>query len=434
MSIAINEDHVALADTVAAFPDPARLADRGPGLPRRRPRGPPRLLGRAGGLGWLGLHLGEDVGGSGFELEELVVVAEQTGRALMPGPFLPTVIASAAVQSAGTDEQRPACCPAWPTARSPPVALDGDVTVADGKASASCAPRSGRDRRPAAGPGRKRRRRRDAAATPVRPPIRSPACRSRCPTTSTPAAAPAGHPGRRPAETVAGGAGALVDSARLLFSAEAVGIAGVHRAGRRVRQRASAVRSADRHVPGGQHHCANMLVATRAGHPATCGTRLAPAGTDAFLRRCGRRRHPGDPGLRTCAPSWNIQVHGGIGFTWEHRRPHVPASGLLRSSGSSPPTTPPALTEVHLLRCVRRSVTIGCRRGRGVPGRGPDLRRADQGASPRMSSAPADRLRLRDAALAGAVGSRRRAVEQLVIEQEFSAAGVQKPATASPAG
>ncbi|HNB95923.1 MAG TPA: acyl-CoA dehydrogenase family protein, partial [Microthrixaceae bacterium] len=136
MSIAINEDHVALADTVAAF-----LTQRG-SLTEARARldGAPEALpdfwGELAGLGWLGLHLGEDVGGSGFGLEELVVVAEQTGRALMPGPFLPTVIASAAVQSAGTDEQRARLLPGLADGSvTAAVALDGDVTVSDGKAS-----------------------------------------------------------------------------------------------------------------------------------------------------------------------------------------------------------------------------------------------------------------------------------------------------------
>ena len=40
-------------------------------------------------LGWLGLHLPEEVGGSGYGLPELVVVLQELGRAAAPGPFLP---------------------------------------------------------------------------------------------------------------------------------------------------------------------------------------------------------------------------------------------------------------------------------------------------------------------------------------------------------
>src|SRR5215470_10696615 len=46
-------------------------------------------------LGWLGLHLPEEYEGSGFGLPELVVVVEALGRAVAPGPFVPTVCASA---------------------------------------------------------------------------------------------------------------------------------------------------------------------------------------------------------------------------------------------------------------------------------------------------------------------------------------------------
>ncbi len=57
-------------------------------------------------LGWLGLHLPEDVGGSGYGIEELVIVVEELARAIAPGPFVPTVIASALIAAAGDDDLR----------------------------------------------------------------------------------------------------------------------------------------------------------------------------------------------------------------------------------------------------------------------------------------------------------------------------------------
>ena len=57
-------------------------------------------------LGWLGLHVGEQYGGAGFGLPELVVVVEEFGRAVAPGPFVPTVICSAVIAAAGNDDQR----------------------------------------------------------------------------------------------------------------------------------------------------------------------------------------------------------------------------------------------------------------------------------------------------------------------------------------
>jgi alkylation response protein AidB-like acyl-CoA dehydrogenase len=57
-------------------------------------------------LGWLGLHLSEEYGGSGFGLVELAGVLEELGRVAAPGPFLPTVMASAIVADRGSDELR----------------------------------------------------------------------------------------------------------------------------------------------------------------------------------------------------------------------------------------------------------------------------------------------------------------------------------------
>src|SRR6266700_5080765 len=42
--------------------------------------------------GLFGLHLPEDAGGQGYGVPELAVVLEETGRALLPGASLPTVL------------------------------------------------------------------------------------------------------------------------------------------------------------------------------------------------------------------------------------------------------------------------------------------------------------------------------------------------------
>jgi alkylation response protein AidB-like acyl-CoA dehydrogenase len=44
--------------------------------------------------GWIGMHLPESAGGLGLGLVELAVVAEETGRACVPGPFLGTLWAA----------------------------------------------------------------------------------------------------------------------------------------------------------------------------------------------------------------------------------------------------------------------------------------------------------------------------------------------------
>ncbi|MER7078020.1 Acyl-CoA dehydrogenase [Saccharopolyspora kobensis] len=57
--------------------------------------------------GLFGLHLPESVGGAGFGLLELAVVLEELGRNMAPGPFLPTVLASAVLLEAGHHEHLP---------------------------------------------------------------------------------------------------------------------------------------------------------------------------------------------------------------------------------------------------------------------------------------------------------------------------------------
>jgi alkylation response protein AidB-like acyl-CoA dehydrogenase len=61
--------------------------------------------------GWLGLHVAEEDGGEGFGLVELAVILEELGRALFPGPLLPTVLAAAVVARGGGGEVRAAVLP-----------------------------------------------------------------------------------------------------------------------------------------------------------------------------------------------------------------------------------------------------------------------------------------------------------------------------------
>ncbi len=57
--------------------------------------------------GWLGIVYPEEDGGSGLGLVDLVVLMEEMGRAVMPGPFLSTVLlGGAAIAEAGSPAQR----------------------------------------------------------------------------------------------------------------------------------------------------------------------------------------------------------------------------------------------------------------------------------------------------------------------------------------
>lgn len=57
-------------------------------------------------LGWLGLCLPEESGGSGLNFEDLVVVLEETGRSLYPSPFLSSTLAAMLLAEATRQEEQ----------------------------------------------------------------------------------------------------------------------------------------------------------------------------------------------------------------------------------------------------------------------------------------------------------------------------------------
>ncbi|HEY7565630.1 MAG TPA: acyl-CoA dehydrogenase family protein [Acidimicrobiia bacterium] len=67
----------------------------------------PQLWAEMGRMGWLGMAIPEDYGGAGYGHLELSVLFEETGRSLLPAPFFSTVgLGGAAILEAGSDEQR----------------------------------------------------------------------------------------------------------------------------------------------------------------------------------------------------------------------------------------------------------------------------------------------------------------------------------------
>ena len=57
-------------------------------------------------LGWLGLTIPEQYGGAGLGWVDFVVLLEETGRSLFPSPLISTTLAAAAIQDAGSEEQK----------------------------------------------------------------------------------------------------------------------------------------------------------------------------------------------------------------------------------------------------------------------------------------------------------------------------------------
>src|ERR1700733_9771051 len=136
MPIAISEEHRALAQSVARFLTDHQSRAAARSLLDAEVDERPAFWAELGGLGLLGLHVPEELGGSGFGLAETLVVAEQMGRYLAPGPFVPTVIASAVLAAAGSDELRKRLLPGLADGSViGAAALGGEVTYSGGVAT-----------------------------------------------------------------------------------------------------------------------------------------------------------------------------------------------------------------------------------------------------------------------------------------------------------
>ena len=113
MQFAFTEEQVLIQDTARAF-----CAEHGaPSRLRAAIESPPgydkatwRAIGEE--MGWCGIALPAQLGGSGLGGVELAIVCEQMGRMLLPSPFLATVaFAAPAIALAGTAAQREALLP-----------------------------------------------------------------------------------------------------------------------------------------------------------------------------------------------------------------------------------------------------------------------------------------------------------------------------------
>ena len=66
----------------------------------------PELWKQLGELGWLGLIVSEQHGGAGLAWLDLIVLLEETGRSLFPGPLVSNTLAAATLADAGSEEQQ----------------------------------------------------------------------------------------------------------------------------------------------------------------------------------------------------------------------------------------------------------------------------------------------------------------------------------------
>ncbi len=291
-------------------------------------------------LGWQGLLFPEEYGGSSLGMLELAIVLEEMGRALLPGPFVGTVLAGLAILAGGDGVQRarwlPRLCdgsvratlaileesgrwdadgvgaPARPdggalvlsgTKRFVPEAARADLLV--------CAVRRADDR--ALALVLVERDTRGVAITPL------------ASMDQTRPLADVALDGVRvePEHVLACDAAAvlerLLDCGRIMLAADMSG--GAARVLELTVEYAKVRRQFGRAIGSFQaiqHQCADMLVevekATVATHYAAWAD--AAGAADAAFAAANAKAIAGDAYRFVAARA--IQVHGGIGFTWEH--------------------------------------------------------------------------------------------------------------------
>jgi 3-oxochol-4-en-24-oyl-CoA dehydrogenase len=422
MPIAVTEDHRVLAQTVAGFlaKHQARAISRS--LLESDEERLPSFWPELAGLGLLGLHIPEERGGSGFTLSELLVVAEQLGRAVAPGPFVPTVITGAVISAAAPEDLQKRLLPGLADGSLiGAAALGGDVWYADGTASGKAGVVIG-----------------GALADVMLVPSGDDVLVIEKALGGVTAKVPANlDPSRRAAKVrldaaraavLPGARSMLTDIARTVFAAEAAGIAAevTDQASEYAKTRVQFGRPIAT-FQAVKHHCANMLVAAELATAAAWDAgRAAVAGGDQLSYTAAI--------AATLAISaavhnaqLNIQVHGGIGFTWEHD-----AHLYLRRAAAVAAVvdTEQAATDITDLvrRGVRRAAAID------LPAEAKPIRVAMQVDVVRLRKLDGD-ARKQALIETGYVmphwpkpwGRDAAPIEQLVIEQEFAAAGIRRP-------
>jgi alkylation response protein AidB-like acyl-CoA dehydrogenase len=105
MPIAVNSEHVDLADSVRSFVERVAPSDVLHEALETPITNPPPYWNAAAEQGLQGLHLAESVGGQGFGILELAIVLAEFGYGAVPGPFVPSAIASALISAHDPDSK-----------------------------------------------------------------------------------------------------------------------------------------------------------------------------------------------------------------------------------------------------------------------------------------------------------------------------------------
>ncbi|WAC90136.1 acyl-CoA dehydrogenase [Mycobacterium sp. Aquia_213] len=374
-------------------------------------------------LGWHGLAIGEQYGGSGFGPAELAIVLEAQGHELCPGPFLPTVAASLVIGRCAPDSVRAQTLPRLADGSavgalglSGGVAVDSDL-VASGRCQAVLgAPEAnllvllaGEDVVVV-----------DAAAEGV-----SVTALPGLDSTRTVGAITL-HGVVVAPDRVLRGAGRKARTVfRILAAAEAVGSAWacVEMARDYVKVREQFGRAIGT-FQAVKHHVANMLINAEQATAATWDAARSGDLDSAWFAGAVAAAHA--IRAQVFAAQTNIQLHGGVGYTWEHD-----AHLYLRRSRTLAALATDGADPLHDVVAAQRA---GVAQGASftLPVEADSYRQAARKAVATLQSLPAERRRdyLVDSGYLvphwpKPWGREAGAVEQLVIEEEFN--GVDLP-------
>jgi alkylation response protein AidB-like acyl-CoA dehydrogenase len=129
-ALAVTEEHTDLADSVIGQLNRLNSREAARATLEKGSAHPSEIWSAGKGLGWNGLAIAEEYGGSGFGLSELAVVLELQGRELSPGPFLPTVAAAVVIDRCAPDSVRAQLLPGLADGSAVgAVVLSGNITT-----------------------------------------------------------------------------------------------------------------------------------------------------------------------------------------------------------------------------------------------------------------------------------------------------------------
>jgi alkylation response protein AidB-like acyl-CoA dehydrogenase len=291
-------------------------------------------------LGWLGLSLPEEHGGSALGMVETAVLLDEMGRAACPGPYLPTMLAGHAIAAAGSPAQQKRWLPAIAagSARATVALLERELDW-DPRAATARAERKGDGwvltglKQFVPWPAIAEVMLVSAQAPEGLALFLVPAAARRLGVSMMTGMDLGTRLGQVTLDGVAvegdallglpGGAGPLLDD---LLRRGAVGAAAeMLGAARRCLDMAVAyakVREQFGQPIGSfqaiRHKCAEMLLEVENSHSATyyAAWALDASAEDAALAASVAKAYVNDAARKVCGES--IQVHGGIGFTWEY--------------------------------------------------------------------------------------------------------------------